>query len=104
MHAKTAIFDDDQVIVGSANWTTSGFNTNREADVEVLSCEVNAAFARQFDDDWNARTSNEPIYLPDDGIPAPAATPAPSNADGPQEKLARQVSVQPDAKMPQNAA
>lgn len=64
MHGKLGLFDDDQTVVGSANWTTSGFNTNREAAVEVLSPTVNATFERQFQADWHSRSSIDPIYLP----------------------------------------
>lgn len=66
MHAKVGLFDDDQAIVGSANWTSSGFNTNREADVEILSRDVNQTFERQFEADWNTRTADTPTYIEED--------------------------------------
>jgi cardiolipin synthase len=63
LHAKMAVFDDDQVIVGSANWSYAGFNTNREADVEVLSKDTAASFDKIFNKDWKSRTSDDPIYI-----------------------------------------
>lgn len=63
LHSKTAVFDDDQSLVGSANWSYAGFNVNREADVEVLSKEVNSQISAIFDKDWTTRTSDEPHYV-----------------------------------------
>jgi len=62
LHAKMGIFDDDQVILGSANWTYAGFNINREADVEVLDKKVNSGFSKMFDSDWE-KASAKPQYL-----------------------------------------
>ncbi|MCE1248551.1 MAG: phosphatidylserine/phosphatidylglycerophosphate/cardiolipin synthase family protein [Firmicutes bacterium] len=62
LHAKIGVFDDDQVILGSANWTNAGFKVNREADVEVLDKKVNSAFDKAFEIDW-AKGSEEPHYL-----------------------------------------
>jgi len=69
LHAKMAVFDDDQVIVGSANWSYAGFNTNREANVEVLSTKLADSFDTVFEKDWKNKTSDEPIYMdePDNG-------------------------------------
>ncbi|MFP4498569.1 MAG: phospholipase D-like domain-containing protein [Vulcanimicrobiota bacterium] len=69
LHAKIGIFDDDQVIVSSANWTYAGFNINREAGVEVLSKDVNSKFNDIFKDDWENKTAAEPAYLEDDKNP-----------------------------------
>jgi cardiolipin synthase len=69
LHAKIGLFDDDQTLVGSANWSTSGFRVNREADVEILSTETNAAFERWFQHDWTERTSSDPVYLDPQGEP-----------------------------------
>ncbi len=62
-HSKMATFDDDQAIVGSANWTYSGLNVNREAGVEILSREVNRDLELMFMDDWENRTTEEPVYM-----------------------------------------
>jgi phosphatidylserine/phosphatidylglycerophosphate/cardiolipin synthase-like enzyme len=62
LHAKIGIFDDDQVILGSANWTYAGFAVNREADVEVIDKKVNSAFDKAFENDWKAG-SEAPQYL-----------------------------------------
>lgn len=62
-----AVFDDDQVIVGSANWSYAGFNTNREADVELLSRDTASAFDKLFNNDWKTRTTDEPVYLDQGG-------------------------------------
>jgi cardiolipin synthase len=65
LHAKIGLFDDDQVIVGSANWSKAGFGTNREADVEILSKKANKSFESVFDRDWKTRTADEPTYIED---------------------------------------
>ncbi|MCD4783646.1 MAG: phosphatidylserine/phosphatidylglycerophosphate/cardiolipin synthase family protein [Candidatus Eremiobacteraeota bacterium] len=62
LHAKIGIFDDDQVILGSANWSYAGFNINREAGVEVLDTEVNSTFDKAFENDWKL-ASEDPQYL-----------------------------------------
>ena len=63
LHAKMATFDDDQSIVGSANWTYYGFNVNREAGLEILSKDVNRDLDRVFMTDWENKTTAEPQYL-----------------------------------------
>ncbi|MHB2019482.1 MAG: phospholipase D-like domain-containing protein [Candidatus Xenobia bacterium] len=62
MHAKLALFDRDQVIVGSANWSAGGRYQNREADVEVMSPRLERRFEEQFQQDWHHRTTLQPIY------------------------------------------
>ncbi len=55
LHAKTAIADGATVVLGSANWTVSGFEHNHELDVAVPNDAVVAtAFEQQFDSDWTA--------------------------------------------------
>jgi cardiolipin synthase len=63
MHAKMATFDDDQAILGSANWTYAGFNINREADVEILSRTVSSDLDKVFKNDWKNNTTEKPVYL-----------------------------------------
>ena len=62
LHAKMAVFDDDQVILGSANWSYAGLNVNREANVEIMDKEVNSSFDDMFTNDWE-KGSLEPQYL-----------------------------------------
>lgn len=47
-HTKMLILDDDQVIVGSTNWTYPAMEENNEAAVIIKSAEVNAAYAAYF--------------------------------------------------------
>jgi len=63
LHAKMGVFDGDQVIVGSANWSYAGFNVNREADVEIHDPEVGSEFDTVFASDWKNKTVDHPIYL-----------------------------------------
>jgi phosphatidylserine/phosphatidylglycerophosphate/cardiolipin synthase-like enzyme len=43
------------VILGSANWTVSGFEHNHELDVAIpADAAIAAAFEQQFDSDWAA--------------------------------------------------
>ena len=55
LHAKVAVADARAVLLGSANWTVSGFEHNHELDV-VLAADtaVAAAFEAQFTSDWSA--------------------------------------------------
>jgi phosphatidylserine/phosphatidylglycerophosphate/cardiolipin synthase-like enzyme len=55
LHAKAGIADGDSVILGSANWTVSGFEHNHELDVAIPGdAAIAAAFEQQFDSDWAA--------------------------------------------------
>jgi phosphatidylserine/phosphatidylglycerophosphate/cardiolipin synthase-like enzyme len=55
LHAKAAIADGATVVLGSANWTVSGFEHNHELDVTIPhNVAVAAAFEQQFDSDWSA--------------------------------------------------
>lgn len=63
LHAKMGIFDGEEVILGSANWSGSGLTYNREADVDVIDPKVAGAYARMFKDDWKTGLA-EPVYPP----------------------------------------
>jgi phosphatidylserine/phosphatidylglycerophosphate/cardiolipin synthase-like enzyme len=55
LHAKAAIVDGSTVVLGSANWTVSGFQHNHEVDVEILdSPAVASLLTRMVDADWTA--------------------------------------------------
>ncbi len=55
LHAKAAIVDGSTVVLGSANWTVSGFQHNHELDVAIPSnVAVAASFAQQYESDWAA--------------------------------------------------
>ena len=55
LHAKTAIVDGLTVVLGSANWTVSGFQHNHELDVALPSdAAVAASFEQQYAGDWGA--------------------------------------------------
>ena len=55
LHAKVAIADGSSVVLGSANWTFSGFEHNHELDVALPGAPaIAAAFVAQFDSDWSA--------------------------------------------------
>ncbi len=55
LHAKVAIADGMSVILGSANWTVSGFEHNHELDVAIpANPAVAASFEQQFSSDWAA--------------------------------------------------
>jgi len=54
LHAKAAVIDGVELIVGSANWTRSGFTRNHELDVDIRSAAIaNAALVR-MEADWRA--------------------------------------------------
>jgi cardiolipin synthase len=55
LHAKATIADATTVLLGSANWTVSGFEHNHELDVAIPGdALVAAAFEQQFVSDWTA--------------------------------------------------
>lgn len=63
LHAKMGIFDGQEVILGSANWSGAGLTYNREADVDVIDPKVARAFGTMFKDDWKIGLA-EPEYPP----------------------------------------
>jgi cardiolipin synthase len=52
LHAKLGIFDGQEVIVGSANWSANALTWNHEADVDVLDQKTASAFTAMFEQDW----------------------------------------------------
>ncbi|MDQ6747623.1 MAG: phosphatidylserine/phosphatidylglycerophosphate/cardiolipin synthase family protein [Candidatus Dormibacteraeota bacterium] len=54
LHAKVAVVDGDQLLVGSANWTASGFRHNHELDAELVEPVLAAAVDARMDADWLA--------------------------------------------------
>lgn len=73
LHAKWAVFDGNEVINGSANWSYKGLNVNREIASNVVDKGVASAFEKQFDYDWNNKGLDKLPNVPDgDGSnPAP---------------------------------
>jgi phosphatidylserine/phosphatidylglycerophosphate/cardiolipin synthase-like enzyme len=51
LHAKIGLFDDE-LVLGSANWTLSGLGVNHELDIETGDPQAVAAFAGRFESDW----------------------------------------------------
>lgn len=62
LHAKMGIFDDHQVILGSANWTGNGLTWNKEANVDIVDSEVASYYAKMFEDDFRLGVA-EPTYV-----------------------------------------
>jgi Phosphatidylserine/phosphatidylglycerophosphate/cardiolipin synthases and related enzymes len=54
IHAKGAIIDDRQVLVGSVNWNDGAPTRNRELILQIDDTEVAAVFAAVYDADWRA--------------------------------------------------
>ncbi|MBO0687443.1 MAG: phospholipase D family protein, partial [Candidatus Dormibacteraeota bacterium] len=54
LHAKAALFDGHELLVGSANWTRSGLSVNHELDLITEDRGAAAAFASRFEHDWQA--------------------------------------------------
>ena len=52
LHAKIGLFDDE-LVLGSANWTLSGLGTNHELDIETNDHLVVTAYASRFETDWS---------------------------------------------------
>ncbi|HLZ94659.1 MAG TPA: phosphatidylserine/phosphatidylglycerophosphate/cardiolipin synthase family protein [Candidatus Dormibacteraeota bacterium] len=51
LHAKIALADDE-LVLGSANWTYSGLDVNHELDIETSDPEAAAAYGSRFEQDW----------------------------------------------------
>ena len=54
MHAKSACADAARLLVGSANWTHSGMNLNREAVAVLEDGGLALEFGKAFERDWSA--------------------------------------------------
>src|SRR2546425_6844954 len=51
LHAKVGVFDNE-LVLGSANWTLSGLGVNHELDIETQDPHAVAAYGSRFDSDW----------------------------------------------------
>jgi cardiolipin synthase len=65
LHSKLAMFDDDKVMIGSANFTKQGLDVNHEIDADIKSKEVNNAFTKMFNEHWETRAVESPPNIPD---------------------------------------
>src|SRR5207244_7786064 len=52
LHAKIGLFDDE-LVLGSANWTLSGLGVNHELDITPADGGVIAAYRTRFEADWS---------------------------------------------------
>ena len=52
LHAKIGLFDDE-LVLGSANWTLSGLGVNHELDITTEDGGVIAAYRTRFEADWS---------------------------------------------------
>lgn len=66
-HNKLIVVDDEQVMIGSQNWSTTGVLSNREAGLLVEHAGVASYFAEIFDADWEL---SEPTGAPPDEFAA----------------------------------
>jgi phosphatidylserine/phosphatidylglycerophosphate/cardiolipin synthase-like enzyme len=51
LHAKIGLFDEE-LVLGSANWTLSGLGVNHELDIETQDRHAVSAYRTRFDSDW----------------------------------------------------
>jgi phosphatidylserine/phosphatidylglycerophosphate/cardiolipin synthase-like enzyme len=51
LHAKAGLFDDE-LLLGSANWTYSGLDVNHELEIETADSRAVASYASRFEADW----------------------------------------------------
>ena len=54
LHAKAMVVDGEVLVVGSANWTSSGFLHNHELDVVIDSRAIAARALARMEADWRA--------------------------------------------------
>ncbi|MDQ6898017.1 MAG: phosphatidylserine/phosphatidylglycerophosphate/cardiolipin synthase family protein [Candidatus Dormibacteraeota bacterium] len=57
LHAKAALFDGRELLVGSANWSQGGLSVNHELDLLVTDHAACSAFASRFERDWQKAVS-----------------------------------------------
>ena len=63
IHAKGAIIDGDQVLVGSLNWNEQAATSNREVVLALHGSEIADYFSRVFDADWSGGRMELPVGL-----------------------------------------
>jgi phosphatidylserine/phosphatidylglycerophosphate/cardiolipin synthase-like enzyme len=51
LHAKIGLFDNE-LVLGSANWTLSGLDVNHELEIETQDPRAVAGYRSRFDSDW----------------------------------------------------
>jgi phosphatidylserine/phosphatidylglycerophosphate/cardiolipin synthase-like enzyme len=68
-HNKLVVVDDEKVLLGSQNWSTTGLTSNREASLLVEHAGIAGYFAEIFDADWDM---SEPTGAPPDALFAEA--------------------------------
>lgn len=68
-HNKLIVVDEEKVLLGSQNWSTTGVLSNREASLLVEHAGIAAYFAQIFDADWSM---SEPTGAPPDELFAAA--------------------------------
>ena len=59
LHAKWGVFDNEEMIIGSANWSFSGLQVNREIGAGVKDQPTVCAFDKQFAHDWENRATDK---------------------------------------------
>lgn len=64
-HNKLIVIDDEKVLLGSQNWSTTGVRSNRETSLLVDHAGVAEYFAAIFDSDW---CLSEPSGAPPDDL------------------------------------
>jgi hypothetical protein len=55
LHAKGIVIDNESVLVGSHNWTTSGTAFNRDASLIFFDPEIAKYFSKLFEYDWSRK-------------------------------------------------
>jgi phosphatidylserine/phosphatidylglycerophosphate/cardiolipin synthase-like enzyme len=80
-HNKLIVVDEEKVLLGSQNWSTSGLLSNRETSLLVENAGVASYFADLFDTDWRL---SEPTGAPPDvlGFAPDSVRPAADFAKG----------------------
>ena len=75
-HNKLIVVDEQKVLLGSQNWSSTGLLSNREASLLVEQGGIARYFGQIFDADWDM-SETEPI--PPEGAPAAGAIAAPAD-------------------------
>lgn len=61
IHAKGAIVDEEEVLLGSLNWNDAASRENREVVLRLEGEEIGSYYAEAFEDDWSGSVRELPI-------------------------------------------
>ena len=59
LHAKWGVFDGNEMVIGSANWSYKGLQINREIGAALKEKDTVSTFEKQFANDWEKKSTDQ---------------------------------------------